>query len=62
MNKLYEDVLAEIKRCEESFARIGTAAQVYIDNHDEYVERVVMDATLIKKKMIEKIVRVINED
>jgi SMC interacting uncharacterized protein involved in chromosome segregation len=62
MANIYDDILKQIKTCEENFFKIGLAAQVYIDAHDVYLERNLRDSSIIKKKMKEKIVRVINED
>jgi len=62
MANIYDDIIKQMKVCEENFNKIGFAAQVYIDAHDVYLETNLKDSSIIKKKMKEKIVRVINED
>jgi sRNA-binding carbon storage regulator CsrA len=59
---IYEDILKVIQKCEDDFAKIGIEAQNYIDLHDEYIEKTIKDAKLLKDKMKEKVARVINED
>ena len=59
---IYEDILSLIEECEYNFSLINVYAQKYIDLHEDYLERKIKDSRVIKNRMKEKIVRVINED
>jgi hypothetical protein len=61
MSSATEKILELIKICRESFSKIGTASQKYINEHNKYLEENVKDSTFIKEKIKEKIARVVDE-
>ena len=59
---MYKDVLEQIKKCNEALLKMGESAQIYIEAHDEYIEINVKDSDILKKKIKDKIARVVDED
>ena len=59
---MYKDVLEQIKKCNEALLKMGESAQIYIEAHDEYTEINVKDSDILKKKIKDKIARVVDED
>jgi len=59
---MYNEILEKIKKCEQALSTLGSSAQAYITAHDIYIEKKIKDADIIKKKMIEKVARVLHED
>jgi hypothetical protein len=59
---MYEQITSAINRFKKALLAVGEAAQAYVDSHDKYLEAVEVDAAIIKKKMKEKIARVIDEE
>jgi hypothetical protein len=58
---MFEDVKALINSCKESLARLNEASQEYIRFHDIYLDKYVKDSKILKEKIKEKIVRVVDE-
>jgi len=58
---MYEQVLSTIRECQEELRALAEASQAYIIAHNIYLEKYVKDASLLKEKMKDKIVRVLNE-
>jgi hypothetical protein len=58
---MYEETLKKIQECQEEIRALAEASQEYILAHDRYLEKYVKDSSLLKEKIKDKIVRVINE-
>jgi len=59
---MYDEVSDQIKVCKDALITLSEKSQDYIDLHDAYLWNNVKDATLLKDKIKEKIVRVTNEN
>jgi pyrimidine deaminase RibD-like protein len=57
-----EKINAMINECNESLLKLASVARVYIAQHDEYTFKNIKDASLLKKKIIEKVVGVFDND
>jgi len=62
MYNMYEDSQAKINQCLDALGRVSDAAQEFIALHNKYSYEHIRDAELLKEKMKEKVVRVINEN
>jgi hypothetical protein len=51
-----------INSCNESLLKLASVSRLYIALHDEYTFKNVKDASLLKKKIIEKVVGVFDND
>jgi len=58
---IYNIIMTQITECLNSLSKLNESCQIYIDTHDQYLESTLKDSDLLKEKMKEKVVRVINE-
>jgi hypothetical protein len=59
---MYKDIIEKIQKCNKSLLKMGESAQMYIEAHDKYVETNLRDSDILKKKIKDKIARVVDED
>jgi hypothetical protein len=57
-----EEILNAIKDCKENLLKLSSFSKLYIKGHDEYIYKSVRDSSLLKKKIIEKIVGVFDNE
>jgi hypothetical protein len=62
MNSVIKSVLPSIESCKEVVSSLAAACQRYIDEHDSYLDKTLADSFLIKKRLIERIERVFDEN
>jgi hypothetical protein len=58
---MYEDILEKINLCKQKILDLSESVNDYIETHDNYFFTTQRDAALLKKKIKEKIARVLNE-
>jgi hypothetical protein len=58
---MYNDIIDQILKCKKAFLKIGEASQNFIELHDVYIEKNIKDSSILKNKMKEKVVRVLND-
>lgn len=61
-NPILDKVKVAINDFNESLLKLAESSNNYISKHDIYIQKNVKDASLIKKRIKEKIVGVIDED
>lgn len=59
---MYDQILTQIDLCLDTLSKLNESCQIYIEAHDKYIENNIRDADILKKKMKEKVVRVIHEE
>lgn len=59
---MYDEIFEQITICKDALVLLSEKSQEYIDLHDTYLWNNVEDATLLKDKIKEKIVRVVDEN
>lgn len=62
MTEIEKKVTAALQACSEALSELTEKAQAYIEAHDAYLERNTRDSSLIKRRIIERIERVYDED
>jgi hypothetical protein len=61
-NPILDKIKANIDEFNESLLKLAESSNNYIQKHNEYINKNMMDASLIKKRIKEKIVGVMNEN
>jgi len=59
---MYDEVTKQLTVCKGALLELAEKSQDYIDLHDDYLWNNIKDASLLKEKMKETIVRVIDEN
>jgi hypothetical protein len=59
---MYDEIIKQIKSCKEKMLKLSESVENYISEHNTYFWNKEKDATLLKEKIKEKIIGVINED
>lgn len=62
MTEIEKKVSAALLDCSEALSALTEKAQIYLDAHDAYLERNTRDSSLIKRRIVERIERVYDED
>lgn len=62
MEGMLDEVRKQVKECKEKFIELSNVSEEYLNLHDEYYSNIVKDGSLLKSKIKERIVGVINED
>ncbi len=57
-----EQLNALIISCNESLSKLASVSRLYVNLHDEYTFKNNKDASLLKKKIIEKVTGVFDND
>ena len=61
-NPILDKVKNYIDEFYESLLKLAESSNNYIEKHDKYIQKNIKDASLLKKRIKEKIVGVIDED